>query len=71
MKLATISFDIAALGLILGTATKVLPALAALLGVIWYGFVIYDRIRYGPEVGNRTFWRKMKGPSNEAIKAEL
>lgn len=71
MKLATISFDLAALGLILGTATKVLPALAALLGVIWYGFVIYDRIRYGPEVGNRTFWRKMKGPPDEATNTEL
>jgi hypothetical protein len=45
--------DIAAAGLIIGSIVKVLPAIAALLAVIYYGFVIYDRIRYGPELVGR------------------
>lgn len=49
MKLAVISLDIAALGLVVTTAFKLLPAVAGLLAVVYYGFVIYDRIKYGPE----------------------
>lgn len=56
MKIATIGTDLAALGVILGSAAKFLPAVAALFGAIWYAFVIYDRIRYGPDLGNRMFW---------------
>lgn len=49
--------DIAALGMVVGTAAKFIPAVAALLAVIYYGFVIYDRIRYGPELEKRMLWR--------------
>jgi len=52
--------DFVALGVIVGTIAKVLPALAALLAVVYYGFVIYDRIRYGPELEDRMFNRMRK-----------
>lgn len=61
MKMVTISTDIAALGIIIGSAAKFLPAIAALFGAIWYAFVIYDRIRYGPELTHRElFLRRNK-----------
>lgn len=49
MKPLMITVDIAALSVILGSAMQLLPALAGLLAVVWYGFALYDRIRYGPE----------------------
>jgi len=52
--------DFVALGVIVGTIAKVLPALAAFLAVVYYGFVIYDRIRYGPELEDRMFNRMRK-----------
>lgn len=58
MKMMMIATDITAIGFILGSAANVLPAIAGLLAAIWYGFVIYDRIRYGPEISNRTFWKQ-------------
>lgn len=70
MKIAAMGFDAAALGIILGVANHILPAVAALLGVIWYGFVIFDRIRYGPEVGNRKFWRKIERDEDDEAAAE-
>ena len=52
-----ITIDLAALGVLLGAVTQVVPAIAGLLAVIYYGFVIYDRIVYGPELDKRTLWR--------------
>lgn len=50
MKLAALTADITALGVLIGSAINLVPAIAGLLAVIYYGFVIYDRIRYGPEI---------------------
>lgn len=49
MKLGIMGVDITVLGVIVAAGTNILPALAALLGVIWYGIVIYDRLKYGPK----------------------
>lgn len=38
----------AAAGSVVATIAGWLPALAALLGAIWYCILIYDRIRRGP-----------------------
>ncbi len=47
--------DVAAFGILMGAAYKIIPSIAALLAVVYYGFVIYDRIRYGPELEHRMF----------------
>jgi len=65
--------DVVALGVIAGTIAKLLPELAALLAVVYYGFVIYDRIRYGPELERRTTYdqkdmtKSEKKENNDAI----
>lgn len=53
MKSLMITADITALGVVLGAAFQILPAIAGLLACVWYGFVIYDRIRYGPDIGRK------------------
>jgi hypothetical protein len=62
MKLALNIIDFAALGVVIGSISRVLPAMAALLAVIYYGFVIYDRVRYGPDLDGRTLWNRKKDP---------
>jgi hypothetical protein len=52
--------DIIALGVIISSVAQLLPAMAALLAVVYYGFVIYDRIKYGPELEARLLWRGRK-----------
>jgi len=65
--------DVVALGVIAGTIAKLLPEFAALLAVVYYGFVIYDRIRYGPELERRTTYdqkdmtKSEKKENNDAI----
>jgi len=57
MKPLMITADIAAVGAIIGASLNFLPAFvglaAGLLACVWYGFVIYDRIKYGPELDSR------------------
>lgn len=50
MKIALITVDVATLAIIVGSAFNFIPAIAGLLAVVYYGFLIYDRIRYGPQV---------------------
>lgn len=57
MKPLMITADLTALGVIFGAAFQILPAIAGLLACVWYGFVIYDRIRYGPDLSNRVLGR--------------
>lgn len=49
MRVALVTTDAAALGGILLGVTHVLPEVvgtaAALLGCVWYGILIYDRLR--------------------------
>jgi hypothetical protein len=71
MKILTIGLDIAALSIFLGTAAKVIPTVVGILAAIYYAFVVYDRIRYGPEIENRMFWERKKKTQNEIDKAEL
>jgi len=66
MKLAEMTIDITALGILVGVVNKVLPALAGLLAIVYYGFVIYDRIKYGPEIEGRLSRRlKKEKPDGE------
>ena len=58
LKFINVGADLAALGLLVGVAAKVIPALAGLLAIIYYGIVVYDRIRYGPELEKRMFWHQ-------------
>lgn len=62
MRLAVAAADVAALGSVLGAATHYLPAVAALLGAIWYALVIYDRLKYGPELEKRMLWQYRTRP---------
>jgi hypothetical protein len=41
--------DWSAVGVAISTIAGWLPALASLFSVIWLGFLIYDRLRYGPK----------------------
>jgi small-conductance mechanosensitive channel len=66
MKLLTIGLDVAALSIFLGTAAQIIPTLVGLLAAVYYAFVVYDRIRYGPEIENRMFWERKKKTPNEA-----
>ncbi len=43
------SIDFAAAGTILASLLGWLPPLAAGLAIVWYLFLIYDRIKYGPK----------------------
>lgn len=53
MKPLIMTADIVSLSVILVAAMQFIPAIAGLLAVIWYSFVIYDRIKYGPELDSR------------------
>lgn len=57
MKLAVVGMDAAALVTMVGAAEHLIPVFAALLAVVWYGFVIWDRIVYGPELEKRMLWQ--------------
>lgn len=48
MKPAFITANLLALGALLGAATQVIPLIGGVLAAIYYGFLVYDRIRYGP-----------------------
>lgn len=52
--------DALALSLVAGAIAKILPSLAALLAIIYYGFVIFDRIKYGPELEKRMLRHRRK-----------
>lgn len=41
-------FDLKSLGIVVTTVVGWLPAIAALLSVVWTLIRIYDRVRYGP-----------------------
>lgn len=56
MKLAMITADVAALGVLFGSALNIFPAIAGVLAVVYYGFLIYDRVRYGPDIEGRMRW---------------
>lgn len=56
MKFIMITADITALGVIIGSANQIIPAIAGLLAAIWYGFAIYDRLKNGPRIE-----KEMKG----------
>lgn len=64
MKLATMGIDLGALALVASSAFKILPGtigiVAGVLGAIYYGFVIWDRIKYGPETEGRHKTVKIK-----------
>lgn len=53
MKIAMITADITTLAIIVGSAFNFIPAIAGMLAVVYYGFLIYDRIKYGPQVANK------------------
>lgn len=40
--------EMTAASTLVGTALGWLPAIAALFAIVWYGFKIHDRIKYGP-----------------------
>jgi hypothetical protein len=44
-----IVIDWSAVGVALSAMAGWLPAIASLFSIIWFGFLIYDRIRYGPK----------------------
>lgn len=50
MKLAMITVDLTTLAIIMGAALNLIPAIAGVLAVVYYGFLIFDRVRYGPQV---------------------
>jgi hypothetical protein len=50
MKLAMITADLTTLAILVGAAINLIPAAAGLLAVVYYGFLIYDRIKYGPQL---------------------
>ena len=45
-------FDWVALGVVGGVLANVLPAVAALMSIIWYGVRLYDRF-FGDKHGNK------------------
>ena len=56
-----VTADLVSAAAIVGSLSGVLPPLASLGALVWYSFVIYDRIRYGPEVDTRLIgWRNRK-----------
>jgi hypothetical protein len=57
-----------ALGSVLGSATHALPAVAATLGVVWYALVIYDRLKYGPDLDGRTLHSKTTTTTETVVK---
>lgn len=71
MKMLTVGIDIAALSIFMGTAAKIIPTIVGLLAAVYYAFVVYDRIRYGPEIENRMFWERKKKSPNEARETKL
>jgi hypothetical protein len=60
MKLLIITADLAAIGVVVGSALNWMPAIAGLLAAVYYGFVIYDRVKYGPEIGQRKSWTDLQ-----------
>lgn len=54
MKLAMITADVTTLAIIIGSAFNFIPAIAGVLAVVYYGFLIYDRIKYGPQTTGHT-----------------
>lgn len=67
MKLATIGIDVTALGVMAGSIFHVLPIVVTVgvgcLAMIYYGFVIFDRLKYGPELEDRMWYRRKKDGS--------
>jgi hypothetical protein len=60
IQLLLIAADIVSAAAVVGSLAGILPPLASLGALVWYGLVIYDRIRYGPEIDNRIFRRQKK-----------
>lgn len=60
MKLMMVTADLTALGVLIGITAKIIPDIVGLLAMVYYGFVVYDRIRYGPEIEKRIFWQNRK-----------
>lgn len=58
MKFLTLTPDIVALAVWISALNKIIPSVVGLLAMVYYGFVVYDRIRYGPELENRLFWKR-------------
>jgi hypothetical protein len=58
MRIEMIVADITAITVIIGAANSVIPAIAGVLAAIWYGFMVYDRIKYGPEQDGRLWGNK-------------
>lgn len=42
-------FDVFAAGTVLASIAGILPPVAALFAIVWYSFLIHDRLRYGPK----------------------
>ena len=63
MKLATMGVDLGALALVVTSASNFLPSLVAViagaLGAVYYGLVIYDRFKYGPDLEGRILRKKV------------
>lgn len=55
-----VTADLTALGVLIATAAKVVPDVVGILAMVYYAFVVYDRIRYGPEIEKRLFWQNRK-----------
>lgn len=60
LQLALVAADTLSAAAIIGSFTGLLPPLAALAAFVWYAFMIYDRIRYGPEMDGRALWWRDK-----------
>lgn len=54
MKLFMIGADITTLAMIAGAVLNLIPTvagvIATILAAVYYGFLVYDRIKYGPQL---------------------